>query len=224
MTGSHVAPGEAEHGAPLLVRVRDGVHLGPRPVDLRVQRPRFDAPRITLARLHDVAVEVDEHEVVRLDALQADGGRRADEDEVRVRHARADVALVCAEAVVVQQAIRQRHLLAQRLQLSVVRHGADATTGRMRGQRRGCTGGVVMLSVAEASLRRGPGERGVCPRDFSAPLRSARNDKGWGVLRFARDDIQIVMLSGAGGAVEASLRERIRGCGVAREISRLRSK
>ena len=127
--GQHVAPGEAEHGAPFLVGVRDGVHLGPRLVDLRVQRPRADAPRVALARLHDVAVEVDEHEVVRLDTLEADAGRRADEDEVGVGHTRADVSLVRAEAVVVQEPVGQRHLLAQRLELSIVRHGADATTG-----------------------------------------------------------------------------------------------
>ena len=53
---------------------------------------------VALARLHNVAVEVDQHEVVGLDALEADGGRRPDEDEVRVRHTRAHVSLVRANA------------------------------------------------------------------------------------------------------------------------------
>ena len=147
--GQHVASGEAEHGAPLLVRVRDGVHLGPRLVYLRVQRPRADASRITLACLDDIAVEVDEHEVVRLDALEADGGRRADEDEVGVRHARADVSLVGAEAVVVQQTVRESDLLMKGFGLGVVRHGvADANTGGKWGSRSLGGGSAALLCMS----------------------------------------------------------------------------
>ena len=65
-----------------------------------------------------------------LDALQADGGRCADQDEIGARNARADVPLIRAEPVAMQQPVRQRDLLPQLLQLRLVRHRArDAITG-----------------------------------------------------------------------------------------------